>query len=298
MIPFRNFLLALAAILASGRSAGAQPPGDQPQQDPTWVYSSGASLTLFPSGDIYPVYVADPHRPTNVIAESGVFGGGIPGTDSPVTRLGAGGRFGMLRIGPAKPDGRWWQVSLEAGFDAMFDSQHRLDVVGWDGNYGLSVTTASKRRMALKFALLHISAHVGDEYQARTGRNRINYTREEVAVAADWRWWRRWRAYLETGAAYHLGHPSLEPWRVQSGVEYDSGPGPCGQRFACYAAANLSAMEERDWRVDVTVEAGFVVRGRGRTTRIVLEWHDGRPTVNEFFEDSMSTFSRGFKIDL
>ena len=139
-------------------TALAQPQGEERNQEPAWVFSSGASLALFPGGDVYPVYVADPHRPTNVVAEAFTIGGGMPATDSPLTRLGAGGRFGVIRIEPAKPDGRVWQVSIEAGFDAIFDSQNRLDVVGWDGNYGLMVTTASSSPIALKIAVLHISA--------------------------------------------------------------------------------------------------------------------------------------------
>jgi hypothetical protein len=294
----RVVAFAVMATLGSGSNALAQQHAEPREHDLTWVSASGASVTLFPSGDVYAPYVADPHRPTNVVAESVILGGGIPATDSPLTRLGAGGRFGMLRIGPSTRDGRSWQVSIEAGFDAIFDSQNRLDVVGWDGNYGVTVTTASSRPLALKISLLHVSAHVGDEHQERTRRARINYTREELGVGVAWQWSPRWRTYGETGVGYRRGHPSLEPWRVQSGLEYDSGPGPCGRRFACYAAADFSAMQERDWRVDVNVELGILARGVGRTTRLFLEWHDGRPTANEFFGDSISTLSLGLKIDL
>ena len=295
---FRIVALAVATTLASRSTALAQPQGGEGKQEPTWILSSGASLTLFPSGDVYSVYVADPHRPTNVIAEDFTLDGGMPATESPLTRLGAGGRFGVMRIEPARPDGRVWQVSIEAGLDSLFDSQNRLDAVGWDGNYGLTVTTASSSPIALKIAVLHISAHLGDEYQERTGRPRINYTREEVSVGAAWRWSPRWRTYGETGVAYKRGHPSLEPWRVQAGVEYESAPGPCGQRFACYAAADVSAMQERNWRVDVTTDFGIVIRGEGRASRIFLEWRRGRPTVNEFFTDSITSLSLGVKVDL
>ncbi len=295
---FSIVVSAAATILACGSTALAQQTGGPPQQDPTWVLSSGATVTLFPSGEVYPVYVADPHRPTNVFAGSVTLGGGIPDTESSLIRLGAGGRFGLLRFGPARPEGRAWQLSFEAGFDALFDSENRNDVVGWDGNYGVTVTTASSSRLALKFAMLHISAHVGDEYQMRTGRERINYTREELSAGVAWRWSQHWRAYGETGAAYHLGHPSLEPWRVQSGIEYDSGLGPCGRYFACYAAVDVSSMQERNWRVDVTADVGIVMQGLGRTSRIFLEWHDGRPPANEFFLDSVSSFTVGLKIDL
>ena len=290
--------LAASAILASGSAALAQQPASEPQQDPTWVLSSGTSLTFFPSGDVYRVYVADPHRPTNALVESSIFDNTIPEVGSPVTRLAAGGRFGMLRIGPAKPGGRAWQVSIEAGFDAVFDSKNRLDAVGWDGNYGLTLTTASSSRVALKIAVLHVSAHLGDEFQDRTGRERINYTREEVAVGVAWQWSPRWRLYGETGGAYRMGHPSLDTWRAQSGIEFDSGRGPCGQKFACYAAVDVSTFEERKWRVDLTANVGIVIHGPGRTTRLFVEWHDGRPTPNEFFLDSLSSLSVGLKIDL
>lgn len=291
-------VFAASAILASGSAALAQQPTGEPPQDPTKALSSGRVLTLFPSGDVYHVYVADPHRPTNALVESSIFDNTIPDMGSPITRLAAGGHFGMLRIGPAKPGGRTWQVSIEAGFDALFDAKNRLDAVGWDGNYGLTVTTASSSRLGLKIAVLHVSAHLGDEYQERTGRERINYTREEVAVGVAWQWSPRWRTYVETGGAYRMGHPSLETWRAQSGLEFESGPGPCGQKFACFAAVDVSTFEERRWRVDVTANVGIVVHGLGRTTRLFVEWHDGRPTPNEFFLDSLSSLSVGLRIDL
>lgn len=290
--------LAAVAILVSGSMAFAQEPAAPPQQDPTWVLSSGTTLTIFPTGDVFPVYVADPHRPSNVLAESAIFDNTIPEVGSPLTRLSAGGRFGMLRIGPSKPGGRAWQVSIEAGFDALFDAKNRLDVIGWDGNYGLTVTTASSRRLGLKFALQHVSAHVGDEYEERTGHERINYTREELAVGAAWRWSPRWRAYGETGVAYGHRDTADEPWRAQSGIEFDSGIGPCGQRFACFAAVDVSTLQERRWRVDVTANVGIVLHGAGRTSRLFVEWHDGRPTPNEFYKDSLSSLSVGLKIDL
>ena len=163
-------VLAAVAVVTSARVTSAQHPVVDHAQDPTWSRSSDARLTLFPDGEIYPVYVADPHRPTNVIAAAFVIGEGIPASRSPLWRLGAGGRFGMLRIAPGEPGGRAWQISIDAGLDAVFDSQNRAEVVGWDGNYGLTVTTASGGAVALKIAVLHVSAHVGDEHRERTGR--------------------------------------------------------------------------------------------------------------------------------
>ena len=94
----------------------------------------------------------------------------IPDTSGTRTMLKAGGRFGIVRWEAAPGGGRSWQLSLDAGLDAMFDSQNSLDNVGWDGNYGITLTTASASRFAYKLGILHCSSHVGDEYMERTGR--------------------------------------------------------------------------------------------------------------------------------
>ena len=287
-----GFVLALT--LANEHALIAR-QAERPQPEPTWVLESGRSLTLFPGGDTYPVYVADPHRPTNIIGEVFIVRGGLPDARSPLTHLGGGGRFGILRIGSPQADGRSWQVSIDAGLDALFDSQNRLDVVGWDGNYGLMVSTTSPSRLALKFAVAHTSGHLGDEYQDRTDRPRINYTREEVSVAAAWRWSPRWRAYAESGLAYRRGNSLLEPWRLQWGAEYEV---VSGRRVGRYMAFDFSSMQERDWRVDMSVEGGIVLRNAGRTSRLLLQWHDGRPPLSEFFQDSIGTLSLGLRIDL
>jgi hypothetical protein len=53
------------------------------------------------------------------------------------------GTVRMLRIDPAIQGGRSWQVSIDAGLDALFDSQHSRTPIGWDGNYGFVLTTAT-----------------------------------------------------------------------------------------------------------------------------------------------------------
>lgn len=268
----------------------------QPPKPPTWTFGSGQKLTLFPDGDPYAVYLADPHRPTNAILANFITDVGIGATRSPRFGLGAGGRFGMLRIDPPNPDGRSWQLSIDAGLDALFDSQNKQDVVGWDGNYGLTVTTAA-RGLAFKVGLLHVSGHMGDEYAERTGQQRINYTREELALGVSRRFARRWRAYGELGGAYVQRYEGQEPWRVQGGAEYEATRTVWGGRFAWYGAADLSMMEERGWRLDKALQGGLVTRSDGRTVRLGLQLHDGRPTVAEFFKVSEISLTLGFWID-
>ena len=278
-------------------TAGAQPAADQ-QRPATWTHSSGTTFRLFPSGDVYPVYVADPHRATNTITALVLPRVRIEETSTPRIGLGAGGRFGMLRVDSGRPGGRSWQVSIDAGLDAVFDSDHKQDAIGWDGNYGLTVTTASGWPLAFKFAVLHQSSHLGDEYAVRTGRTRINYTREEFALGVSWRLARRWRAYGETGVAYVGRYEEQEPWRARGGLEFESRPTVFGGRFAWFGAADFSGWEERAWRLDTAVRGGIVTRADGRTYRIGMGWTDGPPPLGEFFQTSEGWFGFGLWIDL
>ena len=291
----RCVLLLLTVICAT--PAGAQTGDDQPRP-PTWTHSSGTMFRLFPSGDVYAVYVADAHRTTNSIALHVLPRVRIEETDNPRTALSAGGRFGVLRIDSGKPGGRAWQVSIDAGLDVVFDAQHKQDAIGWDGNYGLTVTTASGSPLSFKVALLHQSSHIGDEYAMRAGRTRLNYTREEVALGVSWRLARRWRAYGETGVAYITRYEEQDPWRAQGGLEYESRPVVSAGRFAWYGAADFSGWQERGWRLDTAIRGGIVTRSEGRTYRLGIGWTDGRPPLGEFFQTSEGWFTFGLWIDL
>ena len=294
-----NPVRCLALILAVSCDAllKAQSPGE-PQRPPTWTLASGTAFTLFPSGDVYPIYTADPHRPTNNITELVYTTVRIEESSDPRVGLAAGGQFGILRIDPGPTGGRIWQVSINAGLDALFDSQYKLDALGWDGQYGLVVTTTNRGSLAFKAAVLHTSSHLGDEYAARTGRLRLNYTREELALGVSWQFASRWRAYGETAVGYILRFEDQEPWRLQAGIEYESRPTLWGGRFAWYGATDWSAMQERGWRLDSALQGGIVTRANGRTYRLGVGWTDGRPPIGEFFQTSERWLTFGFWIDL
>jgi hypothetical protein len=292
--------LALGLVVGSETTAGQDLGPDQSdgQKPPKWNPTQTRSIELFPAGEVFPVYAADPHRPTNQLAIGFYSGTEIPDTSSPRTTLSGGGRFGILRF-DSSASGRSWQISIDAGLDAVFDSQYKHDGIGWDGNYGLTVTTAkSSSRFAFKVALLHLSAHLGDEYEQRTQTPRVNYTREEFSVAAAWRPLTRARLYGEFGIAYRIRSDDQERGRWQLGGEYERPPTVFGGRMSWYGAVDLSLMEERDWRLDTCLQGGLVTRNGGRTYRIYAQWYDGRPTLGQFSAYSEAAYSLGFKIDL
>ena len=169
----RRFLLC-SFLIGAGGSALAQapvpgPPVDE-QKPPVWNATPTRTIRLFPAGEIYPVYIADPHRPTNAVVSGFYARSRIPDTSSPRTSLAGGGHFGILRIDSSAPGGRSWQVSIDAGLDAMFDSQFKNDAIGWDGNYGLTLTTTTAASpLGFKVAALHVSSHLGDEVRGKDG---------------------------------------------------------------------------------------------------------------------------------
>jgi hypothetical protein len=286
-----TLLIALAASGASAQTAAA------PQPEAAATLQSGGRITLFPSSDLFGVYVADPDRPTNTISFRFYDQNVIPETRTPRAALGAGGRFGILRINSARAGGRSWQVNIDAGLDALFDMQNREDAIGWDGSYGMSITTASGGPFAFKFGIVHTSGHIGDEYEERTGAARVNYTRQEVALGVSRRFGTAWRLYGETGIAYYTGGPDLKPYRLEMGAEFESRRRLFRDSFSWYGAGDFSLWEERDWRLDTSIQGGIVTRSEGRAYRFGMAFNDGRPPVSEFFRFTEASMTFGFWID-
>ena len=64
-----GLVLALSSATAAGQTAAPGQPPDE-QKPLTWQAGATRTVRLFPPSDVYPVYVADPHRPTNAIVEA------------------------------------------------------------------------------------------------------------------------------------------------------------------------------------------------------------------------------------
>lgn len=254
----------------------------------------------FPEGVLYAPYVAEIRHPGFGATLLGVADPGVAESGDQRFGLKLGGRFGLLRVSPRGSD-RLWQVSMEAGFYGQFDIDHSLDNVGWDGLYGATLTTARADRpgLALKAAVNHISSHVGDEYAERTGRRRLGYTREEVALGVSWRPAARWRTYAEGAWGYELRQDVQKAGRVEAGLEYEA-PGTVGGtgRWGTYAAVDVNAWEERDWQPSVAVEAGVAAPAGDRRWRAGLAYYDGQVPIGEFFQVDETYLLAGLWLDL
>jgi hypothetical protein len=217
----------------------------------------GHRLVAFPTGHYYPPPIADLHRAAFGVSLGEVYDESIADSGSPRYFLRVGGEFGLLRWEAADPESLSVQLDLIAGMDGQFDLDHSLDNIGWDGNYGLQASTRLTPVWAVKLGLVHTSSHVGDELEERTGRQRIGYSRNELMVGARRDLGRDVAVYAEVGYGYSLSVPELqEPWRLQTGLDFDPAVAGTGRRTGWFVGLDLSATEERDERIDVAIKAG------------------------------------------
>lgn len=261
--------------------------------------AQGHEYMLVPETHIYPFYLADPYRSVFALQLMTALDSQIPQTSNRRWGLKLGGVFGLLRFHPADDPERGWQLSFEGSIRGQFDVDQSTDNIGWDGVYGLQLAWKPGDSVAYRIALHHNSSHVGDEYAERTGRERIDYTREEVRVGAAIALDTRWTGYADIGWGYGLRNSELqEPWRAQAGLQYTHPPELFGGGFGAYGAVDVNAFEENDWDTAVSVQAGITMPAGYRVWRVGLELYDGRATLNEFFFWDERYVSLGVWLDL
>ncbi len=281
-------LLACLLACAPARAAAESPP--------TFSLEQGRSLVLFPLDDAFARPLADPHRAGFGLALVRVTDEDIAQAGDDRFALKVGARLGLVRL---ITETRAWQLNVEGGFNGQFDADQSEDNLGWDGLYGITVTTVLRTGVALRVGTLHNSAHVGDEYIERTGRLRLNYTREEAVAGLSWQLDSRWRTYGEYAHGYVLRNEAVQaPGRAEAGLEYEAPTHWWAGRLGWYAAVDVSAMEERDWRADTGVNVGFVTRAGERRWRLGLEYYDGRPAMGEFFQHTERHLALGAWLDV
>ena len=284
-------VVAIAGVVASVASLLPMPAAasDALPQAARWM--------LVPADLLTRPYVADPFQPRFRASVVSVFDSAIADSGDERFDLALGGRFGLVRLTPRERPDRPWQLDIEAGFVGQFDLENSLDNLGWDGLYGLTLDKRLAESMMLKMAIKHYSSHVGDELMERTGRRRINYTREETIIGLSWRPVEAWRVYGEAAWGYEIRTPELQdPGRVQAGIEFDARRRlPSGVSW--YGACDLGSFEESDWKIDVTVQLGLSRLSGEKTWRLGLELRDGRPPIGEFFQDRERWIGLGLWLD-
>lgn len=261
------FLAALVSITPAGARSD--------------TVSADGGLVLLPEESFYAPYLASLRFPEFRFGYLTVSDDSIAGTQDTRWDLRAGRHVPLIRFGDH------WQFGAFGGIKALFDADNNSDNVAWDGVFGLSLSRWLDDGRALRLEYEHQSAHIGDELVLRTGRTRIEYSRQELSLGYSMRPAPRVRTYLEGGWGFDLTNEALqEPWRGQAGLEVgiprtktastdrlDWGP---------FLAVDLESMQERDWQVDTTVQAGIYGLRQRDVWRFGLEFRHGRIPYGEF----------------
>ena len=71
-----------------------------------------------------------------------------------------------------------------------------------------------------------------------------------------------------------------------------------GPSRAWFLGVDVSATEERDYRLDAAVKAGRTWRVEDRRWRLGAELYDGRPNLGEFFQDTETHVGIGVWLDM
>jgi hypothetical protein len=277
-------LLPVSGIQAAdGTSSG----GDSRKQVGVW----------FPPNDFYTPYIADPLRPQNAITAQWLADSDVPDTGAALFGLRLGGVLGIYRSHPEEDSERGWQISFEGGFLGQFDMEYSLDNIGWDGFFGLYFDWMLNPNLGFRVGTQHDSSHIGDEYSRRTGRGRVEYTREEIVVGASWRFTRWWRTYGEIG--YGAGLEGAGPWSVQTGIEFVSRREYWKGHASRFAALDLRTYQETDWSTRITIQAGYwiPVGNRSSVHRIAIEAGNGRSVLGQFPWDEETWIGIGWYYD-
>ena len=251
----------------------------------------------FPPADFYPRYIADPIRPQNALSIQWIADTEIPETGAGRFGLRLGGSFGITRLHPEGRPDIGWQLSFEGGLSGQFDIEHSWDNTGWDGFYGLYLSWMPTPDLGFRVGSQHNSSHIGDEYSERTGRKRIHYTREELALGVSWTFRPRWTTYAELGVGNGLAGSLTS--RLEAGLQYISEQKYWKGSASLYGAIDIRTYEETDWSTRFTAQAGYwiPVGNRSAVHRLAVELGTGRSVMGQFLWEKETWLGIGLYYD-
>ena len=263
------------------------PAQDNDRADTTFNLGKSWLLELDPDDQPYPDYLADPRRPRMEVGV-GVADSDIPSTSSTRVMLDLGTRYTLFKITPVKEGKNEFALDIEGGLFTQFDPGNGLDVIGWDGRYGVFAVWDWSDKVAARVGYRHISAHLGDEYIEQTGRQRINYTRDDLAFGLSYFLNENIMIYVEPSWAWSMGNENRQKrWAAEGGVQYEGPRDMWNNSTAFYAAAHVRAFDETDWDPGLSVQTGVHVKRDQRSSnlRLGVEGYIGRAILGEFALD-------------
>jgi len=280
----RHVALAILFVFLFVTQTSAQ---DDDRADTTFKIGKNWLLELDPDNQPYPDYLADPRRPRMEVGV-GVADSDIPSTSSTRVMLDLGTRYTLLKVTPIKEGKNEFALDIEGGLFTQFDPGNGLDNIGWDGRYGVFAVWDWSDKVVARVGYRHISAHLGDEYIEQTGRRRINYTRDDLALGLGYYLNERILIYAEPSWAWSMGNENRQKrWAAEGGIQYEGPRDMWNDSTAVYLAAHVRTFAETDWDPGLSIQAGVHVKRDQHSSnlRLGVEGYIGRAILGEFALD-------------
>ena len=256
----------------------------------SFTTSQGWVFEFDPDNQPFPVYIADPRSPKMQFGFA-LFDTDIPDTSSKRFVLDAGTRYTLFKITDQKSEDEFF-IEIEGCLFAQFDVVSQLDNVGWDGQYGISLVHDWQDNITLRYGYLHFSGHLGDEYIESTDRQRVGYTREELAFGICYQFKKGIQLYFEPSYAIHLGNSRQKKWAFETGFQYQGPYDMWNNSAAYYAGIHIHSFQETGWNLGTSVQGGINIKrsGSSNNCRIGFEAYTGRAILGEFAMDFDETY--------
>ncbi len=276
-----------APWMAESRSATRWrlPPRIQTDSEaPDAQEEASTSVTWFANDMLFPHPLADPRAP--------FAGSRLQFHDDGSTRIenAFGVEQSIFRTGGEE---HAFEVGVEGGAFSRFNFDENLDMDGVDFRVGFPLVYRSGR-LAVKLEPWHLTSHLGDEFIERTGRERIAYARNAIALGVAVDLGEVWRVYGEAGYGVDIGSLN-EPWRAMAGVEWVDDV-LAARWFDLFAAVNATTFEEIDWSANFNLQTGIWIKPEGAhtTVRVGLEYYNGHSALTQFFQEREEYLGFGF----
>jgi len=199
-----------------------------------------------------------------------------------------GGTIPLLRL-IQRPQGGI-VIAAQAGVFARFRVEvPSRDDLGQDWVVGMPIE-ARWNDLSARIRIVHRSAHLGDEFSAASGAQRIEFGGETLDLLAAVRR-AGMRAYGGGGWIFHsntdntdvlVREDRTDRFTLQAGADGSWRPWP-EQRLGVVAGVDWQAAERTRWRSALSLAAGLEYRYDGRSAQFLFRLLDGASPMGQFF---------------
>ena len=189
------------------------------------------------------------------------------------------------------------QLGIQAGVFSIFDlDSQSFDLINADYLVGIPLTL-KKGNFSNMTRIFHQSSHLGDEYLLRgQSDERINLSYESVNSIFSYHLPAGFRIYGGGGYIFHEDPSGLDPWSVQSGLEFRSPIIWSKGALRPVFAVDVQNRQESNWDADVSARAGIQFQNPnflGRKLQLLFEYYNGKSPNGQFYDSNIEFFGFG-----